>query len=257
MDHAIHLLSAFMYFSNHLVKELFRGAFQTLSRLYVEPNAPYIQNEAAWQQFRRNLLITHVTGESENETDSGFIFSRLARQELGLSESTIVSPANALSTIAKSGPRPVIFVDDFVGSGDQFLTNWTKEFSLGNGEQLSFQRVSRLRGTRFFYCPILCTALGRRAIEASCKTVTLIPANYLSERYSALAPDSLVWPERLRPTAIEFLRAASARAGLPDGTWKGYNDLALAIAFEHSVPDATLPIFYADQNGWHPLVKRA
>ena len=37
----------------------------------------------------------------------------------------------------------------------------------------------------------------------------------------------------------------------------GFHDLGLTIAFEHSVPDATLPIFWADGSNWKPLYRRS
>ncbi len=37
----------------------------------------------------------------------------------------------------------------------------------------------------------------------------------------------------------------------------GYHERGLLLAFEHSVPDATLPIFWSSgKNGWTPLVER-
>jgi hypothetical protein len=257
MDHAVHLLSAFTYFSGHLVAELFKAAFQGLSRYYIKPTNSYVQNEEAWEQFRRNLLVTHVTGENPSVTDSGILFSRLARQELGIDEARIVSPEVALAEILANGPRPIVFVDDFVGSGQQFLTTWNREIRLGSGQTTSFERVSRIRGTSFFYCPIVCSSLGRETVENACRAVRLVPAHFLTDRYSALSSDSLVWPERLRPTAGEFLHIASQRAGIPEGQWQGFSNLALTIAFEHSIPDATLPLFYATGNGWRPLMRRS
>lgn len=256
MDHAVHLLNAFAYFSSHLVTELLRAAFQGLSKFYVSASASYAQNEAAWSHFRKSLLITYVTGETPNATDSGLLFARLARQHLAIEEERIVSPEIALAELLTNGPRPIVFVDDFVGSGQQFVKTWHREVVLPNGQRTSFDRVSRIRGTSFFYCPLICAHLGQRTIEHACKAVRLVPAHFLSEQYSALSQASLVWPERLQPTSEAFLEKASKRAGVPDEEWRGYCDLGLAVAFEHCVPDATLPLFYFEQNGWRPLIKR-
>ena len=38
--------------------------------------------------------------------------------------------------------------------------------------------------------------------------------------------------------------------------WEGFHKLGLGLAFEHSTPDASLPIFYSQVNGWAPLVRR-
>lgn len=253
-DHAVHLLNAFLYFSADLTDELFKAAFQQLSRNIVPINGPYVTARAAWRQFRTDVLVTHVTGEQPNDTDSGYLFARKARQVLGIKESNIVAPEEALQRLSNTGPCPVLFVDDFVGSGDQFVTTWYRDTELADGSSLSFERFSAISGSSFYYCPLFVGSQGRTAIESECPSVYLSPAHFLSDRYSALSDQSIVWPDHLRADAYSFLETASGRAGIR--SWKGYHEQALTLAFEHGVPDATLPIFYHDDNGWIPLITR-
>jgi hypothetical protein len=256
LEHAVQLLNGFLYYSNVLVEELFKSAFQRLSTKIGCLQKPYAQALAHWDSFRRNLIVTYVTGETPSETDSGFIFARMARQALGISEKQIMSPLHVLETLMAEGPRPVVFVDDFVGSGNQCADTWGREVNVANGTTSSFAKYSATTGGAFYYCPIVCTDLGRQVIGDRCPGLQLWPAHYLSTRYSAISSDSLIWPERLWPSALDFLMSVSKRAGIPDDQWAGFNDLALTLAFEHCVPDATLPIFYSERNGWHPLVRR-
>ncbi|MGI4789714.1 MAG: phosphoribosyltransferase-like protein [Janthinobacterium lividum] len=70
-----------------------------------------------------------------------------------------------------------------------------------------------------------------------------------------------MWPDHLRTSALDFLEKVSHRVGIYDthggvNDWQGFNKLGLSLGFEHSVPDATLPIFYWEQNGWKPLLRR-
>ena len=60
----------------------------------------------------------------------------------------------------------------------------------------------------------------------------------------------------LRETASDFIYKASMLGGIPETQWKGFHDLALTVGFEHSVPDATLPIFYWKNNDWKPLIEK-
>jgi len=77
-----------------------------------------------------------------------------------------------------------------------------------------------------------------------------------------LANDSIFWPDPLKHGANEAIKKASLRAGLPDtggakvNDWQGFYKLGLALGFYNSVPDATLPIFYWEKNGWKPLIRR-
>jgi hypothetical protein len=256
-EFAVHLLNAFVYFSSEMTEQLFKASFQRLSSKVAPRNAPYVQAEAQWRHFQQNVLVTHVTGETPNDSDSGHIFARDARRHLGIPQTQIVSPDEALRILIQRGPRPVLFVDDFVGSGDQFIATWTREVELSDGAPSSFDEFSRVRGSSFFFCPLLCTSLGRATLLSRCRSLSLCPAHVLDERYSAFSSESLVWPDRLRQQGVGFLEAASERAGIPAGQRKGYRDLGLTLAFEHGVPDATLPLFYHDTNGWKPLVRRA
>lgn len=258
-DHAVHLLNSFLYYSAELTDELFKSAFHGLNLNVVDASRPYVAAESLWRRFRESVLVTHVTGEDPNNSDSGFTFARKARQLLGIDEYNLKAPAEALSLMVSDGPRPVLFVDDFVGSGDQFIRTWGRQYDLNDGSKLSFQRYASVVGTQFFYCPLFCSEIGRIAIQRNCPEVNLAPAHFLTEKYSALVDDSIIWPEHLRATAWSFVHDASERAGIMDYCeipWQGYHEQGLTIAFEHGIPDATLPIFYFDENGWIPLMSR-
>ena len=154
----------------------------------------------------------------------------------------------------------MIFVDDLVGSGNQFIVTWYREYRT---RYESFAALAPVSSAKFYYCPAFCTQLGLKRINDACPKVNVSPGVFIPDNYGALAPNSVVWPSRLRSTAEEFLRSASSRAGIPDtgGTkpddWRGFASLGLTIAFENSVPDATLPIIYWQRNGWRPLIRRA
>jgi hypothetical protein len=259
--HAIHLLNSFMYFSEPLVDEMFKAAVQRLSMRVVTGIGSLAAAQTAWQTFISSAIVTYVTGEMPNPSDSGFTFARKARQVLGISEAHIVHPSQALEVLLTGSLRPIVFVDDFVGSGNQFVHTW-KRLVLISGSQTSFERIAALHaGAPLYYCPLLCTETGLAAINKACPGIAVSPAHILSSRYSAFSAESIFWPKDLQATATEFIRQASDRAGIPDNNgrvndWRGFRKLGLAIAFAHSVPDATLPLFYWEQRGWRPLVRR-
>jgi hypothetical protein len=255
-EHAVHLLNAFMYFSNRLVEQLFCAAFQELSQVIRRNGDSFLAVQGSWRSFVDSLIITRVTGENPSDADSGFQFVRMARDLLQIPEGRILSPADAISVLLKEPPKPIIFVDDFVGSGSQFIHTWHRKTKV-SGSEIDFEMLAASRrGATFFYIPLICTETGLQNIQSACQHVSVVPAHLLSSRYSAIADDSFLWPDHLRPTASSFLYRASKRAGISDSQWKGFNDLALTVGFEHSVPDATLPIFYWKGNGWRPLIDK-
>jgi hypothetical protein len=241
------------------MEQLFYSAFQRLSLLIALPNVSLGITKCLWADFLRQAIITRVTGENPSDADSGFYFSRMARQVLKVSESQILGPAETLAELERStNPRPVIFVDDFVGSGEQFVNTWKRRVQISSSNSMSFELIAGSGAdNRFLYCPLLCTQYGKSRINRKCSGVSILPAHLLPPQYSALAPDSILWPETLLSTAAAFIENASRRAGIPEEDWRGFHDLGLALAFEHSVPDATLPLFYWNQNGWRPLVERS
>jgi hypothetical protein len=262
LEHALQLLNGLMFFSEKMTKSIFLAAVNNLSSLVRRPNRNVVQERAAWQHFFDNLIVTTVTGESPSPADSGNIFARFARDYLGFDEAQILSNEDTLRAMLNGGPKTVIFVDDFVGSGQQFVRTWKRLHSIGTVTSMSFERYSgNDPNSQYFYCPALCAELGKRVIERECPKVILSPGNVVGRHYSAIDNQSVVWPDHLRASAFKFLEEASKRAGIPDtdgdeDDWRGFNKLALCLAFSHGVPDATLPIFTWDKNGWHYLLKR-
>ncbi|MDP2898916.1 MAG: hypothetical protein Q8Q12_20455 [bacterium] len=239
------------------MNQMMIAAFQGLSHLQWWGNEPYISSRAGWRSFVDSVLITCVTGERPSDTDSGHHFQRMARQVLGIPEQRILSPEDTLREILNHGPRCVVFVDDFVGSGRQFRTTWARDVAVTKSASISFQKVASIMpDNRFFYCPLICTRHGERVVRNKCPEVEVCPAHFLEPEYGALSPDSFVWPDHLRASAYTFLEQASARAGIADTEWRGIDDLGLVLAFEHSVPDAALKMIYWEKNNWKPLVRR-
>ncbi|WP_158823239.1 hypothetical protein [Granulicella sp. S156] len=262
MEHAVHLLNGFMYFHENLVQEMLASAVQSLSRRVTRIGDSFVTAAQAWSLFLDDVLVVPVSGEHDNPSDSGYSFARIARQHLGFAESQIVSPSDALVAIA-TAPRPILFVDDLVGTGNQFVGTWYREFAIPGGATHSFSSLAATRGTQFFYCPVLCTETGFNEIRLQCPSVHVNPAHLLSHRYSALASDSLLWPDHLLSGAVDFIRTVSNRVGIPDtdggspDDWQGYEKLGLVIAIRDTVPDATIPLIRWNSNGWQPLMVKA
>lgn len=255
-EFATHLLGSFLYFSEPITEQLFESAFQALSIHPSFTRGTFSHAQDQWRAFLDNVLVTSVTGETPNSTDSGFAFLRMARQRLEIDQGRIGSPIEIANALLNSSPRPVVFVDDFVGSGRQCVATWKRSMSLSKGRKDSFENLATKLGVSFYYCPLISTERGFQRVRTECPGLNLSCPHILSDRYNALAADSLIWPDHLRPNAKTFLQSASERAGIPETDWRGYDDLGLSLAFAHSVPDATLPLFYWKENGWRPLIRR-
>lgn len=262
--YAIRLLEGFTYFADELVGALFQGAFQNLSQLVVQNKDNYFSASSQWTQFLESAIVVRVEGFHSSDADSGYIFTRLARDRLGVQEEQLLSPAKALEQLRTIPRGNVIFVDDFVGSGEQFENTWSKIHQLSDLASASFKSLVGTIGSGavgFYYCPLICTEVGRDYIADKCPLVKVVPAHVLPETYSALSSNSVIWRDDMKVQGPLFIERASEMAGIPfrdgqEGCRMGYRKLGLALAFAHGWPDAVLPIFTHQENGWKPLLKK-
>ena len=258
---AARLLEGFTLFSTELVAAMFKAVFKNISQVVLKNRANYLAASNEWSQFVDSVLIVRVAGKVTSEADSGYIFTRLARDLFEIPEQRILSPQAALEQLRRQPQGNIVFVDDFVGTGEQFVEMWDRVHQL-TAAWSSFKALAQTTGAGsigFFYVPLVCAERGRKHIQQNCPQVKLLPAHFLAPSYSALAPDSVIWREDMQSTGPKFIEEVSARAGLRDldgaeGCWRGYQKLGLTLAFEHGVPDATLPLFTVASAHWKPLV---
>jgi hypothetical protein len=260
--YAVHLLNQFLFFCDDLVDALLLGGLVELSRLVTDPTQGNVQATARWEDFLQSAIITFPTGEEPRPTDSGHTFARKARQVLGFSDLRILTPADTIKYLMDRGPRPVLFLDDFLGTGQQFITTWARDLQV-NGVITSFRSFRRQLTFDSYYLPLIATSKGVETVAESCVGVSLAPTHTIPPQYSALVEDSLLWPPDHQERGREVVEISSKRAGIPEtdgespSDWQGYRRLGLCLGFEHGVPDATIPLFYWDRNNWHPLLRRA
>lgn len=258
IEYAACLLDAFCYYAEPLVDALFRAAVAGFSARVSAQSPSLADAKQRWRSFLAEVVVTYVEGETPNVTDSGRLFARKARQIIGIAQEQIVEPARALS-ILQSDPRtPVLFVDDFVGSGNQMVTTWTREYQLTGGGRGTFIDLVA-DGARVMYAPLVAAQSGIDAIASECPRLRLGACHIVDERFSLTNPNCIYFPAELSPDAARVIHGASVRAGIVGSSeipWDGHDNLALSLAFSHSTPDATIPLYYWKQNGWKPLVNR-
>jgi hypothetical protein len=260
--YAVHLLNQFLFFCDQLVDALLLGGLMELSRFIITPTQGNTHATARWADFLQSAIVTFPTGEEPRPTDSGHTFARKARQVLGFSDLKILNPPDTIKYLMDRGSRPVLFLDDFLGTGRQFNATWLREVEVG-GITTSFRAFRQQMTFDSYYLPLVATTKGVEEVAKKCAGVFLSPTHTIPPQYSALVTDSLLWPPDHQQNGHEVIEVASKRAGIPDtggsspNDWTGYRQLGLCLGFEHGVPDATLPLFYWTKNTWQPLLRRA
>jgi hypothetical protein len=256
---ASYLLNSFLFLSDSVTNRLFVSSVESLGQWEALPRDDESTARAAWDSFVSEVVVTPVRGERPRPTDSGMVFARKARDLCEIDDANVRENDAAIEALTKDPTRPLLFVDDFVGSGNQFLDTWEREHDIA-GRSVAFSELSALGATRIYYCPVVATEQGLNLVRSR-TPVIVSPAHMLPDIYSALHPSSIVWPEHRQQEGAQFVFEASQRAGIPDtgggvNDWRGFYRLGLTLAFEHGVPDATLPLFWWESDTWTPLKPR-
>ena len=105
---AAKLLDRFIYYSNRHTDSLLKAAYNSIGA----------EHDKSLCSMLESVIFTPITGEVPNPTDSGHLICRKVRQLFNIPEEQIVNQADAIE-YAKMG-KTIIFLDDFVGSGQQF-----------------------------------------------------------------------------------------------------------------------------------------
>jgi|SRR5215213_10111714 len=256
--YAVNLLGSFLYLPTPVFEAIFIAGLHALSTEVVGPPA----RRTDWNSFLRRMIVTPVQDVRDQPTSSGYAHARMAKAILRVPEDQIRFSDEAAEGAALEEDLPIVFVDDFVGTGEQFITTWEKMFKIQKPKPkaTSFAALAKAGCGRYYYCPAIATPHGLKAIAEHAPGVTVSPGAVLDARHDAFHPESVLWPAELRGGAEEFLRAASERAGIPDDPhstswWRGFCGQGLAVGFERGTPDATLPIFTWEENGWKPFLR--
>ena len=134
--------------------------------------------------------------------------------------------------------RRIIFVDDVIGSGDRvsgFIKLYTRHPTIRSW--LSYGLI------RIFVIAYSGTELGVRRVKAL-KYVSAVRVGKSCPTF-----DDASWSDKERDAVESLCRMYSPRDQNP----LGHKETGGLLVFEHSVPNNTPPILWANEGGWRPL----
>lgn len=255
---AANLLDSYLLISSAQAEKMLLSAFHALAPLqgdmFASDPTEYQQD---WNEFRATIAVTFPARRND-PGGSGHMFARTARTFVHDRATQLFTPESLVESLASgSESRPVVFVDDFAGSGDQFVATWRRVHRLPDNSTHSFASLAAEGAiSQIFFIPPIATVSAKKTLRELAPEVRLMPAHLLPTRYSATSPTtSLVSPE-LRDDLHDFLVRHAEKAGYSKEHVYGYNDGGLALSFEHGTPDNTLPVFNGGRSRpstWRPL----
>ncbi|HCF9476681.1 hypothetical protein [Pseudomonas aeruginosa] len=193
-----------------------------------------------------HIRFVGVDGSKDSDTGkSGALIIRRYKQHAGINKLSTCRP-DKLNELP-GHVSCLVFVDDMLGTGKQF-EDFAKELGL-----------AEKKGLRIFYCPLIAHAKGLERLRDTCPWLTVLPIEIFDERHqffceSADSPG--LWKVDESNTvedARTFYDALALKHGLPATKKFG---LDLLLGFEHSTPNNSLSLLWADSDTWTPLLTR-
>jgi hypothetical protein len=192
------------------------------------------------------IRLIPVICESDPPTKSGPLVLRRIKRTLDVRDQWMCWPWQSNDAEIST----IIFVDDFLGSGKQFL-NFFKKWE--------FDKISS--NVQFIYVPVMAHRQGIDFIKTELPQVIVTAAEILESSHSFFSEDA--WLE-LSQGSISAEDAknwysdfATRKQLCPHSTGcLGTGDIAITVGFSHGTPNNTLPIFWYSNQNWQPILER-
>jgi hypothetical protein len=175
---------------------------------------------------------------------SGALIAYLYRSLNRVSADRFLTYEQARDRLDQNGH--IVLLDDLLASGHQAVKEWGrisggKDGTLGNA-------------TAYLATLVACEAGQIYVTErTSLKSISVMALNRSDEPLSA---QSRLFPNLAEREQVRNLLIKYGTRLAPNGPL-GYSGSGLLLAFEHSTPDNTLPIFWASAERWKPLLSKA
>lgn len=248
------LLDALIFRSPDQTRALMEQLFQRSIPDHIRRHIPTKGPSADWYDILRQdqstepgIRLVPVIRPSDPPTKSGPTLAREYRRHLQLDERWMIWPEDIPKAVG-SGVRVLIFVDDMLGTGSQFMS-FFRQFDLHKLPQDVY----------LVYAPLVAHAKGLARLRMRLPHVHLLSAERLDEHCGVFAASSQCFddgvntPNLARAHYSDFLLRRSLNFG---STQMGFGQLALAYSFAHATPNNSLPLFWANRTTWPALFER-
>lgn len=235
-----------------IIKQLFQRVLPDLSR-QIEPPIGKIPD---WLSLLKktavndpNVRLIPVIKRSDPPTKSAHIVLRQMKRYVGVGEQWMVNPSDVAECI-KKGIKTYLFIDDFLGTGEQF----DDFFKCEELEQY-------LDHAYMAYVPLAGYIDGISYLQNIYPSLCIRPVEKLDKSHCIFSSDSQCFRDGINDSdsARQFYFNLIEKKGIniPRQDRRGFGHLELAYFFSHATPDNCLPIFWwRNTPSWKPLFYR-
>lgn len=247
---AAQLLGQLIYVNAATTHRALASAYQRLIRSLssAATNAPALSKERI-AASHTSIVVTPIRGERPSVADSAFTYMRVARDDLGLSENQLIGDLHTAVSRATSANSVLVLIDDIIGSGDQLISTIRTDHTASPKAMMD-------QGLTVACLVAVITSQALRRINEEHPSL-LVFAGHILDVESYGIQSLLPIPEH---TDIhELLKTVAPRLQVEDyiNPVYGFNCFGLTLAFHNSIPDFSLPVFWArDGKDWVPLKDR-
>lgn len=193
------------------------------------------------------LRLVSVANKNERPVKSSNVILRDYKRKLSFNDSWFIHPTEIQNEVS-AGVKIFIFIDDFLGTGDQFHNMYK-----GYGLQMILSDCESI------YSPLVAHTKGIKLLKEKHSEVTVISTEYLDEKFDVFNfgfDDGVNTSEGARIFYKKLLKD-NKFSNLPEENQYGFGNLGLTYTFSHSCPDNCLNIIWDNNNGlWHPLIAK-
>lgn len=235
-----------------LMEQLFQRSIVDLVRRSSSPlipSGPWLEILASRSTKEDpQIRLVPVLRPSDPPTKSGPVLARLYRQHFGFNDKWMIWPW-AISEAKASGTKVFIFIDDFLGTSQQFQ-DFANQFDLAH----------QLEGAYPIYAPLVAHQRGLTLLKDRLSYINVCSAEVLDDTHSLFARGSRHFSDGVNspPLALRYYQELLRRKQiLVSHRFKmGYGRLALAYSFQHATPNNCLPLLWMPFPNWEPLFER-
>ncbi len=241
---AMDLLLGFIYYNESEIKYLCKHAFSEYKRQMIkEKILTGISIKDAEKSFNDSINKIQFIGKNG---DSSAHFAYLFRQIHDLPLDIFI---NSIDEI-KPDAQTLIFVDDFIGTGDTVL-----KFNQSLKNAGIFTKFPKIQ---IYYLSLIVTELGLKKIQSSDANCKLIYAEMIPQEYKVFSPDTKIL-SGYSASDMKIAQITCQKIGIfleGDMYALGYKNSELLIGLHHNIPNNTLPVIWSSNKDWVPIFPR-
>lgn len=260
---ALKLLDRFVYYSEaDIIRLIEYGLNEKIIKRYIrkiEQENDFLLSNEKLIEVRDSFLkhLYFIPLNTGNLSQSSLAMIRHLTVNIGFPEERILDPNNLDSNILNNCKNLVI-IDDFIGSGKQISDFWNdNRISLDGQKLFPYQLKEKLQGIQIEYFCLVCTQEGHDNFKYDYEIgrrndLIITYSEMLTNKFKVFSKDSIYFENDEIEECKDILTELCSDKKIE---LLGYQGLDYAIAFHHSIPDCSLPLFFTNNSEWNYLFR--